>query len=81
MLKANATVMHLGKIEMVNVGSSPIRRPRIAVEYKENVDATAIDVKISAACLFTSWNSQQHKLIIRQGHKRGEQIRANYLAS
>ena len=54
MLRANATVMHLGKIEMVNVGSSPIRRPRMAVEYRENVDAIAIDVKISAACLFTS---------------------------
>jgi hypothetical protein len=64
MLNANATVMHLGKIEMVNVGSSPIRRPRTAVEYKENVDATAIDVKISAACLFTSWSSQQHKIIL-----------------
>jgi len=54
MLKANATVIHLGNIDMVNDGSSPIRRPMIAVEYKENVDARAIDVKISAACLFTS---------------------------
>lgn len=54
MLRANATVIHLGKMEMVNVGSSPIRRPRMAVEYRENVDAMAIDVKISAACLFTS---------------------------
>jgi len=54
MLKASATVIHLGNIDMVNDGSSPIRRPRIAVEYKENVDARAIDVKISAACLFTS---------------------------
>jgi hypothetical protein len=25
----------------------------------------AIDVKISAACLFTSWSPGQHKLIIR----------------
>jgi hypothetical protein len=32
MLKASATVMHLGKIEMVSVGSSPIRRPITAVE-------------------------------------------------
>jgi len=55
MLKASATVIHLGNINMVNDGSSPIRRPRIAVEYKENVDARAIDVKISAACLFTSF--------------------------
>lgn len=54
MLKASATVIHLGNIDTVNDGSSPIRRPRIAVEYKENVDAMAIDVKISAACLFTS---------------------------
>lgn len=54
MLKASATVMHLGSMEMVSVGSSPTRRPRMAVEYKENVDAMAMDVKISAACLFTS---------------------------
>jgi hypothetical protein len=54
MLKANATVIHLGNIDKVNVGSSPIRRPMTAVEYKEKVDARAIDVKISAACLFTS---------------------------
>jgi hypothetical protein len=54
MLRANATVMHLGNIDMVSEGSSPITRPRMAVEYNENVDAMAIDVKISAACLFTS---------------------------
>jgi hypothetical protein len=54
MLNASATVIHLGSIDMVSVGSSPIRRPRMAVEYRENVEATAIDVKISAACLFTS---------------------------
>lgn len=54
MLSANATVMHLGSIDMVSVGSSPISRPRMAVEYKEKVDAMAIEVKISAACLFTS---------------------------
>lgn len=54
MLKASAKVIHLGNMDMVNDGSSPIRRPMMAVEYKENVDAMAIDVKISAACLFTS---------------------------
>jgi hypothetical protein len=54
MLKASARVIHLGSIDMVNDGSSPIRRPMIAVEYRENVDAMAIDVKISVACLFTS---------------------------
>lgn len=54
MLKASATVIHLGNMDMVNDGSSPIRRPMTAVEYRENVDAMAIDVKISAACLFTS---------------------------
>lgn len=53
-LKANATVIHLGNIDMVNIGSSSTTRPRMAVEYNENVDATAIDVKISAACLLTS---------------------------
>ena len=54
MLKASATVIHLGNMDMVNDGSSPIRRPMTAVEYRENVDAMATDVKISAACLFTS---------------------------
>ena len=49
MLKANATVIHLGNIDMVNDGSSPIRRPRIAVEYKENVDARAIDATVIQA--------------------------------
>jgi hypothetical protein len=54
MLKASANVIHLGNMDVVNVGSSPIKRPRTAVEYREKLDAIAIDVKISAACLFTS---------------------------
>ena len=54
MLKASARVIHLGNMDMVNDGSSPTRRPMIAVEYRENVAPMATDVKISAACLFTS---------------------------
>lgn len=54
MLRAKATVMHRGRIEIVKDRSSPTRRPTRAVEYRENTVATMIDVKISAACLFTS---------------------------
>jgi len=54
MLKASARVIHLGNMDMVNDGSSPTRRPMIAVEYRENVAPMATDVKISGACLFTS---------------------------
>ncbi|GER45987.1 methylisocitrate lyase, partial [Striga asiatica] len=36
MLRARATVMHLGRIDTVNDGSRPTRRPTKAVEYKEN---------------------------------------------
>lgn len=54
MLRANATVMHLGRIETVKVGSKPTRRPASAVEYSENSVDRMTDVKISAACLFTS---------------------------
>jgi len=54
MLRANATVIHLGKIDMVKVGSSPMTRPMIAVEYRENIVAIITDKKISGACLFTS---------------------------
>lgn len=54
MLRANAIVIHLGKIDMVKVGSSLIRRPMIAVEYRENIVAIITDEKISAACLLTS---------------------------
>lgn len=56
MLKASATVMHLGKIDMVSVGSRPIKRPIMAVEQSEKVDAIITDEKISAACLLTSYN-------------------------
>ena len=54
MLRASATVIHLGKIDMVKVGSSPTTRPMIAVEYRENMVAIITDEKISAACLLTS---------------------------
>lgn len=54
MLSANATVMHLGRIDMVKADSSPSNRPIKAVEYNEKIVETITDVKISAACLFTS---------------------------
>lgn len=54
MLRASATVIHLGRIDMVRVGSKPTSLPRSAVEYKENKVAMLIDVKISAACRLTS---------------------------
>ena len=59
MLRANATVIHLGRIETVKVGSKPTRRPIRAVEYNENNVDTMTDVKISAACLFTSCTSTE----------------------
>jgi hypothetical protein len=36
MLKASANVIHLGNMDVVDVGSSPIKRPRTAVEYRES---------------------------------------------
>lgn len=54
MLRASATVIHLGRIDTVKVGSSPTRRPISAVEYNENKVEMVTDVKISAACLLTS---------------------------
>lgn len=54
MLRANATVIHLGRIETVKDGSNPTRRPMRAVEYNENNVEIMTDEKISAACLFTS---------------------------
>lgn len=54
MLRASATVMHLGRIDTVNDGSKPIKRPMKAVEYKEKNVAMMTEVNISAACLFTS---------------------------
>lgn len=54
MLRANATVIHLGRIDIVKDGSSPTRRPTRAVEYNENIVERMTDVKISAACLLTS---------------------------
>ena len=54
-LSASATVIHLGRTEIVKDGSSPTRRPINAVEYNENRVAMITDVKISAACLLTSW--------------------------
>lgn len=54
MLRANATVMHLGRIDMVKEDSSPIARPMIAVEYREKIVEIITDENISAACLLTS---------------------------
>lgn len=54
MLRASATVIHLGRIEMVKDGSNPRTRPRSAVEYSENTVEMTTDVKISAECLLTS---------------------------
>lgn len=54
MLRAKAIVMQRGKIDIVKDFSSPTRRPMRAVEYKEKSVEMMIDVKISAACLFTS---------------------------
>lgn len=53
-LRANATVIHLGIIDIVKVGSNPTSRPIRAVEYNEKNVETITDVKISAACLLTS---------------------------
>lgn len=54
MLRANATVIHLGRMETIKDCSNPRRRPTRAVEYNENTVETMTEVKISAACLFTS---------------------------
>ena len=54
MLRANATVIHLGRMDTVKDGSKATRRPTRAVEYKENKVEIMTEVKISAACLFTS---------------------------
>ena len=54
MLRANATVMHRGRIDTVKLDSNPTRRPIRAVEYNENMQDKITDVKISAACLLTS---------------------------
>lgn len=57
MLRAKATVMHLGRIDIVKDDSNPRRRPTRAVEYNEKIVETITDVKISAACLLTSCKS------------------------
>ena len=54
MLRANASVIHLGSIDTVKDGSNPTKRPTRAVEYNENTVETMTEVKISAACLFIS---------------------------
>lgn len=63
MLRANATVIHLGRMDTVKVGSNPTRRPMRAVEYNEKIVETMTDVKISAACLLTSCKSIQQTLL------------------
>lgn len=67
MLRASATVIHLGRIEMVKDGSNPSRRPMRAVEYNENTVEMTTEVKISAECLLTSFlclNMEKAKDII-----------------
>lgn len=64
MLRARATVIHLGKMDIVRVGSKPTRRPISAVEYKENKVAMVIDVNISAACRLTSCQHKTQKYIV-----------------
>jgi len=54
MLRANATVIHLGRMDTVSDGSKATRRPTRAVEYNENMVEIMTEVKISAACLFIS---------------------------
>lgn len=54
MLRAKATVMDLGRIETIKVGSNRTSRPKIAVEYNEKTVDTMTEVKISEACLLTS---------------------------
>lgn len=54
MLRASATVMHRGRIDMVKSGSNPISRPIKAVEYSEKSVDKMTEVKISAACRLTS---------------------------
>lgn len=53
-LRANATVIHLGRMDTVKFGSNPTRRPTRAVEYREKIVDTITDENISAACLLTS---------------------------
>jgi hypothetical protein len=62
-LRASATVIHLGTIAIVKEGSSPTRRPTTAVEYNENIDDTITAENISAACLFTSCSRNKIKPI------------------
>lgn len=59
MLRASATVMHLGRTDIVKSGSNPIRRPMRAVEYKENTVERMTEANISAACLLTSCKKQR----------------------
>lgn len=66
MLSANATVIHLGRIETVKFGSNPIKRPIRAVEYNENIVEIMTEVKISAACLLTSCKIQDRILNIEK---------------
>lgn len=54
MLRASATVMHRGRIDIVKFGSNPISRPIRAVEYSEKSVDIMTEVKISAACRLTS---------------------------
>lgn len=65
MLSANATVIHLGRIETVKFGSNPINRPTRAVEYNENIVEIITEVKISAACLLTSCKIQDRSFKYR----------------
>lgn len=57
MLSANATVIHLGRLDTVRYRSSPTSRPTSAVEYNENKAEMITAVKISVACLLTSWKT------------------------
>lgn len=66
MLRANATVIHLGRIDTVKVGSNPTRRPTRAVEYNENNVEIMTDVKISVACLLTSCKNIENQFKFSQ---------------
>ena len=81
MLRANATVIHLGRIETVRLGSNPTRRPTRAVEYKENKLETMIDMKISAACLLTSCKSQEQQLLVHiiAFHSLGQNLMIDWM--
>ena len=54
MLRANDTIIHLGRVDTVKLGSNPTRHPMRAIEYNENMVEAITDVKISAACLLTN---------------------------